>query len=203
MKKLLFVVAVLSVLGLAMPTKAQDENAWSVYGGYYFVHTSVGIGGGGGTTTSTVVPEATSGNSSLGFDFNGGGGQVAYNLNQDRKIKVGIVADFAGYSTSSHGTNGTVFSYLFGPRLSFGDRRLTPFVQTLYGGARGSGGFGGGSGSQNAFAMALGGGLDFQLNKHFFVRPVQAEYLMTKFATGTNNLQNGFRYSAGFGFRWP
>jgi len=207
MRKLLFVGAVLFVLGLARPAMAQDENAFSVYGGYYYVHSSVSVSGEGTTTDDGRIIPAVSGGGdpTFGFNFNGGGGQFAYNFNQDKKLKFGVVADFAGYSTSSNDTSATVFTYLFGPRVSYGDGRLTPFVQSLYGGARGSGGFGAinGSGSQNAFAMTVGGGLDFQVTKHLFVRPVQAEYMLTKFNTGFNDHQNNFRFSAGLGFRWP
>lgn len=200
MKKLLFVVAALMVLGLAIPANAQDENRFSVYGGYYFVHSNISVNG-SGTTTITVSPELTSGNSSLGFNFNGGGGQFAYNLNQDRKIKFGVVADFADYRTSSHGGNFGIFNYLFGPRISFGDGRLQNYVQMLFGGARASG-----SGlSENTFAMTAGWGVDFQVTKHFFVRPAQVEYMLTKFNGfgATGNSQNSLRYSAGVGYRWP
>jgi hypothetical protein len=205
MRKLMFVVAVLMVLGLARPAMAQDENALSVYGGYYFVRANVNVSGEGTTTDDgRIIPAVSGGDSrNFGFNFNGGGGQFAYNFNQDQKLKFGVVADFAGYSTSSFDTSATVFTYLFGPRVSYGDGRFTPFVQSLYGGARGSGAFGGEGGSRNVFAMTVGGGLDFQVNKHFFVRPVQAEYMLTKFNTGSNDHQNNFRFSAALGFRWP
>jgi hypothetical protein len=205
MKKLLFIGAVLLVLGLAKPSMAQQENEWSVYGGYYFVHTSVNVDDFETTTDDArIAPQGiVVGHSNFGFNFNGGGGQLAYNFNQDSKIKYGLVADLAGYHTSDFGSGGNVFTYLFGPRVSFGDRKFTPFVQGLFGGARGSGSFGGFGGSQTAFAMTVGGGLDFQLKRHWFVRPVQAEYMYTDFSGGAVGHQNGFRYSAGVGYRWP
>jgi hypothetical protein len=208
MKKLWFLGAAILLLGLAMTAMAQDENAWSVYGGYYFVHTSISVNGGGTTTTigdTAITPSISGGDPTFGFNFNGGGGQLAYNFNQDSKIKYGVVADFAGYHWSGSEANGNVFTYLFGPRVSFGDAKFTPFVQALFGGARGSGAFGGSSGSEEAFAMTVGGGLDWQINRHWFVRPVQAEYLLTDFSEGgfSTGHQNSFRYSAGVGFRWP
>jgi opacity protein-like surface antigen len=200
MRKLGLLVAVLLVLGIAIPSKAQEEDKFSVYGGYYFVHSNISVSG-ETTDDASIVPEAVRDSENLGFNFNGGGGQFAYNFNQDQKIKYGLVADLAGYHTSSNFSDLTIFSYLFGPRVSFGNGRLTPFVQVLVGGARASED----GASTNAFALSAGGGLDFQLTKHWFVRPVQAEYLLTRFnffGEG-NDSQNSFRYSAGVGFRWP
>jgi hypothetical protein len=57
-------------------------------------------------------------------------------------------------------------------------------------------------GSKFAFATAAGGGIDVRVSRHFAVRPVQAEYFLTKFRDGANNRQNNFRYSAGIVFRF-
>jgi opacity protein-like surface antigen len=200
MRKLGLLVAVLLVLGIAIPSRAQEEDKFSVYGGYYYVHSSISVSG-ETTDDASIVPEATRETQNLGYNFNGGGGQFAYNFNQDQKIKYGLVADFAGYHTSSNFSDLTIFSYLFGPRVSIGSGRLTPFVQVLVGGARASAD----GASSNGFALTAGGGLDYQLTKHWFVRPVQAEYMLTRFnffGNGNNN-QNSFRYSAGVGYRWP
>lgn len=205
MRKLLFFAAVIAALGFVKPAMAQDENRFSVYGGYDFVHTSVTINEGETDTAifPAVAPSEETFNQTL--NFNGGGGQFAYNINQDSKIKFGVLADLAGYHWSgSGGGSSNIFTYLFGPRISYGDAKLQPFVQALFGGARLSGsaeGFGGGS--ENAFAMTVGGGLDYQLTRHWFVRPVQAEYLLTEFSGFGSGHQNAFRYSAGVGYRWP
>jgi len=60
----------------------------------------------------------------------------------------------------------------------------------------------GASTSLNAFALTAGGGVDFQISEHLAIRPVQAEYLLTKFMDGASNRQNNFRYSAGIIFRF-
>jgi hypothetical protein len=41
----------------------------------------------------------------------------------------------------------------------------------------------------NAFSMRIGGGLDYRLNKHFSIRAVEVDYILTRFP----NLSNGFR----------
>jgi len=50
--------------------------------------------------------------------------------------------------------------------------------------------------------MTAGGGIDVKLSKHFSIRPVQAEYFLTKIPDGLNNPQNNFRFSAGIVFRF-
>ena len=53
----------------------------------------------------------------------------------------------------------------------------------------------------DAFAMAMGGGIDIPINKSFQFRPVEIDYLMTRFTNQFNNSsQNNFRYSAGVNF---
>ena len=86
--------------------------------------------------------------------------------------------------------------YLFGPRINFRRRRVTPFAQVLVGGVVTSSGIQT-IGWQNNFAMTAGGGFDVRLSEHFTIRPMQAEYFLTKIPDGLHNRQNNFRYSAG------
>jgi hypothetical protein len=72
---------------------------------------------------------------------------------------------------------------LFGPRIS---RRhnspITPFGQVLFGVAHVAGDHGlAFSTSNNSFAMAIDGGVDFKVSQRFSIRPVQMDYLMTHF----------------------
>jgi opacity protein-like surface antigen len=126
----------------------------------------------------------------------------------------------------------TSFSYLFGPRFSLGrSRRFDPYVHTLFGGQHFSTGISQDSllvlnplatshlnngryeASTNAFAMAIGGGIDIKLSKSITFRPVQIDYYLTRFevpdvtqppgttAPNARN-QNDFRYAAGIGFNF-
>lgn len=211
MRRWAFVAVVVLILGFSIPAMAagNDENPpCNVYGGYYFVQSYVNVSGGTTTTTTTttggvrIAPQVKAGGSdpSRTYDFNGGGGQVACNLGVNWLSAVG---DFAGYTTSSNGVSGTLFTYLFGPRVTLTGHKVQPFAQALFGGARISGSIRGKSGAQNAFGMTAGGGIDINVTDHFFVRPVQAEYTLTKFVLGTTTQQNSFRFSAGVGFRFP
>ena len=137
------------------------------------------------------------------YNTNGGYGDVEYNLNKT----FGVVADLgASHIGTANGIayDNTSFEYLFGPRVNFRHGRWNPYVQALFGGQRYSNGFApGGSSpvlgvSQNNFAMAFGGGLDYVLTNHIGIRPFQVEYLPTQFSVAnTNFVQNNLRYSAG------
>lgn len=130
-----------------------------------------------------------------GFNLNGGSASFAGNVSSS----FGIVGDFGGYHISEAGADLNVYTYLFGPRLSYRKQeRVTPFVQALFGGARASAGFGGLTASENSFAMALGGGLDVKASSAVAIRIIQAEYLMTRFGGET---QSNARISAGIVLR--
>jgi opacity protein-like surface antigen len=138
------------------------------------------------------------------FHLHGGEASIAYNHNS----WLGGVADFAGYNNGNilgTGRSGTLSTYLFGPRVSYRHfRRVTPFGQVLFGAAHGNSSAFGTANSQSAFAMAAGGGVDYKLFDHFSIRPVQADYLMTRFREGTlgTRTENNVRLSTGFVFRF-
>jgi opacity protein-like surface antigen len=161
----------------------------------------------------------TAGNRMVGLN----GGSAALAINFGRYI--GLVADFGGYADNKllltgTGANeplvvnssGTAYSYLFGPRVSFrNESRFTPFAQVLGGGIHASAvtatNCAGSSctplPSQNAFALTAGGGLDIRLIEHLTLRAVQAEYMMTRFASvpdGSSSSQNDLRLSSGLVF---
>jgi opacity protein-like surface antigen len=146
----------------------------------------------------------------------------------------GFGVDFPGDQTQ--------FSYLFGPRFTVNKPgKFSPFVHFLLGGVHNSRsftvanslvpvnlivpsgvtvelipeqpGFTKIRSTQNAFAMALGGGVDFKIGRHLAVRPAQLDWLPTNFSPfnvtvpsgifpnfNTSNWQQNFRYSGGVTF---
>ena len=129
---------------------------------------------------------------------NGGSGSFVYNINN----MVGLVADFGGYANTR--INDRLLTYMFGPRFSWRHGRLTPYTQFLFGGAYVWNNLDTRSITQNAFAMAAGGGVDYTLTKHFALRPLQVEYVMTQIDStkGFGSHQNDVRYSGGVVFRF-
>jgi opacity protein-like surface antigen len=159
-------------------------------------------------------------NSGSGASFNGqntNGWDLAATYNFNRYL--GITADFSGQYGSEFlglhvpgtGLNNHITSFLFGPTVAYRTRsKLTPFAHCLLGVSHISiSGFST-TDSQNAFGMAVGGGLDYKINKIFSIRPAQFDYTYASFSPQVLNgsttqptigpldtSQNHFRYSAG------
>ena len=187
--KLRVVVCLLGFASLLGATaQAQEERKTiDVFAGYSYVRAN----------------PATSGSS--GFSLNGGSASAAYNFNR----WLSGVADFGGYHSSNilgSGVDGTLSTYLFGPRVSYRHfGRVTPFGEVLFGVAHTGASLLNTTGSQNAFAMTVGGGIDYRLSSHFSLRPAKVDYLLTRFNEVTNNntqSQNNLRVSTGIVFRF-
>jgi len=168
-----------------------------------------------------------------GFDMNGGSVQFIYNFNKSFSFvaDVGAVAkQNVGIINADDTTTFYLFGPRLSYR---NHSRFTPYAQILFGGAtravsRQLDVFTSGnnpvfpvvaphdlfpgdnleitaqvSATQTAFAMAVGGGLDWRLGKHFSFRPVAVDYVLTRFPsllTGNNQNQNSIRASAGIIF---
>jgi opacity protein-like surface antigen len=184
LKLMVSLLAALSFFGVS--AYAQDTPKLDIFAGYSYVRQNPGASG------------------VSGFSLNGGSASVAYNANS----WLSGVADFGGYHSGNilnTRRSGTLSTYLFGPRVSvrhFG--RVTPFGEVLFGVARADASVTGTSTTDNAFAMTVGGGVDYKLTDHFAVRPVKVDYLMTRFSETTSgtNTQNNLRVSTGIVFRF-
>ena len=156
-----------------------------------------------------------------GVNCAGAGGTIAYNMTS----LLGIAFDGGGCkifgfipssSPLSGKINGSEFTFLFGPRLTFRSKSaFTPFFDLGFGGVRvglscaNNTSCSGLSYSKTAFGLAVGGGFDIKLSKKFSLRPVQAEYLYTRFGNScpytvctNNNNQNSFRLKSGIVMSW-
>ncbi len=147
------------------------------------------------------------------FKNYGATGSFTWNMNK----YLGLVAEVGGYSFTRqvYFLNGTTYApagikgsqetYLFGPRVNF--RRFdhfVPFVELLLGAAH-SGAQMTGNGSQTAFALAAGGGVDVILMKNLAWRFFEADYLMTDYSgplQGADSRQSNFRIGTGLVLRW-
>jgi opacity protein-like surface antigen len=186
--KLKLVVSLLAVVSFFAVTVRAQETApkFDVFAGYSYLQANPGVSG---------VDS---------FHLHGGSASVAYNYN----TWLSAVADFGGYNNGNvlgTGASGTLSTYLFGPRVTYRHiRRITPFGQVLFGVAHANSSAFKTTNSDNAFAMSVGGGVDYKLFDHFSIRPIKADYLMTRFGVGTTGTQtqNNVRLSTGFVFRF-
>lgn len=202
MKKWLVLIA-FSLL-FTMAAVAQDVPKFEVPVGFSFINVHPGLS-----------PISS-------FNVFGGGGGFVYNVTP----WIGIKADFQGYTQGSGVKNtltnagytvtgnvsGNVFTYMFGPQIKKHSGKFQPFGQALFGAAHSNAyaniynsihGLTSGSSDNNAFAMQYGGGLDYALTQHVQLRPVEVDYLYTRFGingTSYTGSQNNFKYVAGVNF---
>jgi opacity protein-like surface antigen len=180
MRKLVLLSVVL--LGLTAVSVAQETAPeFDIFGGYSYLN------------TEDLAP---------GFDVSGHGWEAAGTYYTNNWF--GLTADLSGHYTTAFGVDVSDYNYLFGPTVAYRQPKFTPFGHLLLGGSRVSVDLGllgplGASATDNAFALALGGGADWHLNDRWSVRPVQLDYLMTHFG---GNTQNNLRYSAGLVIRF-
>jgi hypothetical protein len=137
---------------------------------------------------------------------------------------IGVKADFQFYTQGTGVKNqlekegfppgqlsANFVTYMFGPQFKKHKGMFQPFGEALFGAAHSNEfaqilqdeGITNKSSTNNAFAMEFGGGLDIPITPLIQARPVEVDYLLTRFGvngtTYTGN-QNNFKYSAGVNF---
>lgn len=135
-------------------------------------------------------------------NFNGWSAEAQYNVGR----WIGVAADFSGFygsplivqspSTVAGVPNGNSYSVLVGPVISYRARKkITPYAHALFGWDRTSvsaSTFTGTAFPLSAtattftdFAMALGGGIDYKVSRHFALRLGQADWFRTSLNQNT------------------
>jgi len=190
----------------AIPAAAQDAPKAAILGDFSLLNFNPTISG---------VPKTN--------EYGGGGAFTCF-INR----YLGVTAEFQGYGTVSiqrtvvdgdlsgipsgtYSSQSNNFTYLFGPQVKFRAKRFAPFAELLLGGSN--------TNiyshlkctdclttsptldipSQHPFTMALGGGLDLNVNNHVAIRVGQFDWLLTRYSnpfTFANN-QNNFRFQTG------
>ena len=127
---------------------------------------------------------------------------------------LGVKADFSGHYNDfqiSPGIKANVNVHMFLGGLqftSYKNEKVTPFVHALLGVARRNtsvsaaiAGTGPRGVSDNAFALVVGGGLDWNFKKSLAWRVFQTDYVFTTFDDLREDRQNNFRLSTGLVFK--
>jgi len=172
MKQILLIASLALLLPLA--GWAQDSPKADIFGGYSYFRADA---------------------NGEKLDMHGATAAFTYNFSN----WFGVTGDVSGHVGSPF--FGDVQNYLFmmGPRVSLRKySSFTPFVHALVGAAynRSSLSVAGTkfTNTDTTLAVAPGAGLDIKLGSSLSVRPFQADYVLTRFATAT---QNNFRLSTG------
>ena len=192
---------------------AQNTPKWELFGDYSYLQFNPTInglqsralnGGGGGGQVNFGRYFSIKG------DFQGyGSTQVTFTQTAPTVNPLGGTIPAGTYKS-----NFNMFTYLFGPAVGVHTQHLYVFGEFLMGGSNTNGyanlakaiDAGGGSvnvsSTQHPFTWALGGGLDWRMNKTVALRLADMDWLATRYTnpiTSTNN-QHSFRYLGGIVF---
>ena len=188
---LLVIVAGMIAIGTITTARAQDnpQPKVEIFGGYAFLHPGVSVDG--TNLNLENVPE-------------GWGAAATFNV----LPHFGLTADFGGHyhtfsSTSKlPGVDVHLGTVMFGPHIEARTSHFTLFGEGLFGLHRVTETNVSGVSPDNAFGLAVGGGLDVHISRHFDLRLAQVDYMHSKhtFDTDENVSFNSIRYRAGVNF---
>lgn len=165
-------------------------------------------------------------------NLDGGGVSVNFNLTRHFGIKAEVMGyestlwrtTFTAPVVTPNGTiptgiynsKGNMFTYQFGPTYTYRTEATNVFGEVLFGESTTNGyadwvkaiDAGGGTVAapavQHPFTMLVGGGLDINVTKRIAYRPLEMDYVLTRYSNPVTfgNHQNSFRFVTGFVFRF-
>jgi len=169
---LLCVVLLAGAAAAQIPTSGNVFAGYSYYDSNFAQHRS-GLGGWQGSLEGKIIPWV-----GMVADFSGNYGSVNF-------TPPGVTCPTTGCPTNIH-TH--IDNFLFGPRVSVSVGSWRPFAEALLGVGHASTN---GLGSDNSFATAIGGGLDYRIIRPIAWR-VEVDYVHTSlFSTTQNNVRVG------------
>ena len=186
---LLAIVVGAVAIGLMATAQAQDnpQPKVEIFGGYAFLHPGVNVDG--RSLDLENIPE-------------GWGAAATFNFARH----LGLTADFGGHYHTFSGVNTHIGTIMFGPHVEFRTSHFTPFAEALFGLHRVAFPDSGIS-PDNAFGLAVGGGLDVHVLRHLDLRLAQLDFMHSThsvsgvFLPGDPDVTfNSIRYRAGLNF---
>ncbi|MBA3915859.1 MAG: OmpA family protein [Acidobacteriales bacterium] len=197
------VIALLWTVATVLPAMAQDQDndrpapKWELYGGYSFFHAGADIHG---QLPGALFPLS----SRLEVNPRGAGLAATYNFNRWFGLTVDTSTHWgSGERTTFSRIDDTAFSNLsLGPKFTFRSRHFAPFLEALVGDHRLM---------PDAFhdvdklGIMAGGGLDWNLSRHFALRLIRADYVYSNYRYGSASSTprteiRGARLQAGINF---
>jgi outer membrane protein OmpA-like peptidoglycan-associated protein len=195
----LAMVAILCSVGTLAAAQDQPAPKWELFGGYSFVDPGTDVHG---LLPGAVLPV----NSRVESNPRGAGASITFNFNR----WLGLTGDVSGdLSSGEKGAamridDAEFFNLSAGPKITFRSRHFSPFFEALMGEHRlASEVFG----SDRDFGFMAGGGLDLNLNRHFALRLIRADYLFSNHQYGPSSVVpatdvRGVRLQTGVVLMW-
>lgn len=192
-------VAILCSVGTLAAAQDQPAPKWEIFGGYSFVDP--------GTDVHGLLPEAILPvNSRVESNPRGAGASITFNFNR----WLGLTGNVSGdLSSGEKGVamridDAEFFNLSAGPKITFRSRHFSPFLEALVGEHRlASEVFG----SDHEVGFMAGGGLDLNLNRHFALRLIRADYVFSNHQYGPSSVVpatdvRGVRLQSGVVLMW-
>src|ERR1700691_1360099 len=195
----LAMVAVLCSVGTLAAAQEPPPPKWELYGGYSAFYPGCDIHG---LLPGAVAPVS----SCLKWNPRGAGATLTYDFNR----WFGLSVDSSGqWGSGESGVAARIdrvefFNLSAGPKLTFRRRGFSPFAEALVGEHRlASEVFG----SDYEVGFMAGGGLDLNLNRHFALRLIRADYVFSNHQYGSSSAVpatniRGARLQTGLVFMW-
>lgn len=169
-------IAVLFALGAQATAQDQPAPKWEIFGGYSFFYPGADVHG---VLPLGLVPVS----SRLESNPRGIGFSATYNFNR----WFGFTLDTSTHWGSGEGgisgklDDAGLTNLSFGPKITFRSRHVSPFFEALVGDHRL---MPEAFHHINKFGLMLGGGLDINLSRHFDLRLIRADYVMSSYRYG-------------------
>ena len=174
----LAIVAILCSVGTFAAAQDQPAPKWELFGGYSFFHPGADVHG--------LLPGAVSPVSSrLEPNPRGAGVSLTYDFNRWFGLTLDTSTHWGSRETGlANRIDDAAFSNLsFGPKVTFRGTHFSPFLEALVGDHRLM---------PDAFhdidklGFMGGGGLDVNVSRHFALRLIRADYVMSSYQYGTS-----------------
>jgi len=172
----LALVALLCTVGTLAAAQDQPPPKWELFGGYSFFYPGADVHG---LLPGGVVPVSSRVESNPG----GAGGSITYNFNH----WFGLTADGSGHWGSGETTparqidDAAFYNFSGGPKLTFRGHYFSPFFEGLVGWHRLTSDL---FKDDSGFGFMAGGGLDVNVNRHFALRLIRADYVFSNHQYG-------------------
>jgi outer membrane protein OmpA-like peptidoglycan-associated protein len=167
----LAVFAVLCGIGTLVAAQDQPTPEWEIFGGYSFFYP-------GGDVHALLPGGLLPVTSRLESNPRGIGASVTYNFNR----WFGLTGDISGHWGSGETgaaqriDDAAFYNLSAGPKLTWRHHYFSPFLEGLVGGHRLTPDL---FQHDDRFGFMAGGGIDLNLNRHFALRPIRADYVFS------------------------
>ena len=169
-------IAVACTFATLAAAQEQPPPKWELFGGYSFFYPNADVNG---QLPGALLPLS----SNLESNPRGIGGSVTYDFNR----WLGISFDTSDYWGSGETTVAKTIddagsnNFSIGPKVTFRHHRFSPFLEVLVGDHRLSPEA---FHSVNKLGVMFGGGLDLNLSRHFALRLIRADFVISDYRYG-------------------